>query len=262
MIRKAKGDCLEITEIPAKRKVHQLSQDEAVFNLEEWDLKTDFNIMGTSKIIHHFDYALISRANRSEIIPITVLSGNKQDRMDALVLLYLRSKDLGTSKRFSISSQTVSPYENFLSGIFNVPVVRSILLRGDEKSVVITPDGISHKENPAEKVAEMEEKPSRYEPVTVRDERNDPVSRHRRDHTMIMHDILALARTYGDLGITNIIYKCNLNYRSALRAVNELLENRLLEISDTGGAKQKYKITNEGISKLEDIRKLSFTRFD
>ncbi len=253
---------MEITEIPVKKKAYQPSQDEVVFNLDEWDLKTDFNIMGTSKIIHHFEYALISRDNRTVVIPVTVLTGSKQDRMDSLVLLYLRSKDLGTPRRFCISSQTVSPYENFLSGIFNVPVVRSILLSGDEKSVRITADGISQRENNTEMEIEAKEKPIKHDPETVREEKSDTVSRHRRDHTMIMHDILSLARSYGNLGITNIIYRCNLNYRSALRAVNELLDNRLLEISDTGGAKQKYKITQEGISKLEEIRRFSFTRTD
>ena len=193
---------MEVTEFPSKRKMHQANPDEMVFNIDDWELKRDFNIMGSSKIIHHFEYALISKVNRSEIIPISVLTGNKQDRMDSLVLLYLRSKDLGTPRRFSISNQTVSPYENFLSGIFSVPVVKSILLRGDEKSLRITSEGVSQSENIMEKLASTVDGNPRYESVTVKEEKPDVVSRHRRDHTMIMRDILSLARTYGDLGIT------------------------------------------------------------
>ena len=69
-----------------------------------------------------------------------------------------------------------------------------------------------------------------------------------------------MAKGSGEIGITKIIYKCNLNYRSALRAVNELLEGKLLEIGDSSGAKQKYQITNEGLNLLDELKKFNFMK--
>ncbi len=251
---------MEIAEFSSKKRT-AISSDEIMFNLDDWHLEANFSIMGSSKIIHQFDYALVSENNGSEIIPISLLSGTKQERMEAIVLLHLRAKDLSMSRKFAISGTTLTPYENFLSGMFSVPVVRAVVLSNDDKTVRISFEGVNSKSSMmAETIKPVEAKPHHEEIETEPSIRDDVAMRHRRDHTMIMHDILSLARTYGDLGITKIIYKCNLNYRSALRAVNELLENRLLEVSDNSGAKQKYKITTDGLSMLEEIRHFTFAR--
>ena len=252
---------MEVTEFSARKKFQQqFSSDDIIFNYQDWEVKKDFSVMGSSKIEHQFDYVLISTTDRNDIVPISVLLGTRQERMDSIVHLYLRSKDLSAGKRFAITSFTVTPYENFLSGIFNVPVVRSVILRNNENFLKITSDGVTRSD-----IVSHEAGSQAYEKKGVESQESVPYHtersvRHRRDHTMIVHDILSLARTYGDLGITKIIYKCNLNYRSALRAVSELLDSRLLEISDNGGAKQKYKITPEGLSMLEDIRHISFMK--
>lgn len=259
MLRNTKGDKLEVTELAKKRNAHYIGPEEVIFNLEEWEMRTNFNIMGSSKNIHQFDYALISRKDRSEVIPIGILTGSKQERMDSLLVLYMKSKDLSLNRRYALSSQTVTPYENFLAGIFNVPIAKSILLRDEENSIRISAEGLNRSETVILEVPKPRSPEKSTPEGTVKEDRSDSAGRHRRDHTMIMHDVLSLAKTYGDLGITNIIYKCNLNYRSALRTVNELLENRLIEISDTGGAKQKYKITKKGISMLEDMRRFTFS---
>ncbi len=251
---------MEVAEFSSKRKA-PISSDEIMFNLDDWELETNFSIMGSSKIIHQFDYALVSAHDRSEIIPIAVLTGTKQERMEAIVLLHLRTKDLSLSRKFAISGSTVTPYENFLSGMFSVPVIKAVVLANDDKIVRISYDGINSKSSVIAEIPKPITKKHEHEDTESEISMKDEIAmRHRRDHTMIMHDILSLARTYGDLGITKIIYKCNLNYRSALRAVNELLDNKLLEISDNGGAKQKYKITTEGISMLEEIRHFTFAR--
>ncbi|MCL5881455.1 MAG: hypothetical protein M1592_02595 [Candidatus Thermoplasmatota archaeon] len=249
---------MEVAEFSSKRKA-QISSDEIMFNLDDWDLETNFSIMGSSKIIHQFDYALVSLNDRSEIIPIAVLTGTKQERMESIVLLHLRTKDLSLSRKFAISGSTVTPYENFLSGMFSVPVVKAVVLANEDKTVRISYDGVNSKSSMIPESQKSTAKKPDHEEIESEISMKDEITmRHRRDHTMIMHDILSLARTYGDLGITKIIYKCNLNYRSALRAVNELLDNKLIEISDNGGAKQKYKITTEGLSMLEEMRHFTF----
>ncbi len=238
-----------------------IGSDEMVFNLKEWNLKQDYTIRGEGRTAHKFDFALISMNNEKDVIPINILSGNKTDRMDQIVLLYLRAKNLFLQKRYAVTSINITPYENFLSGIFSVPVVKSIVLKDKDGFLRITSEGISEVEasglTPSKPVRQetMEQ-----ESMASMDEKRDAASRRRRDHTRIIHDILTLAKGSGEIGITKIIYKCNLNYRSALRAVNELLEGKLLEIGDSSGAKQKYQITSEGLNLLDDLKKFNFIK--
>ena len=251
---------LDLTEFAYSRRTQPtFGNDEIVFNLEEWELVRNLTMTGVSKIAYKFEYALKSLNDEREMVLITTLTGAKTERMDSLVLLYLRAKDLNVTKRFAITSQSVSPYENLLSGIFNVPVVKAVILKDGEKYLKIAANGITQVDiliyEPEKTRFRDEEHENRH---IQTEEKSSSVSKRRRDHTKIVHDILSLAQTYGDLGITRIIYKCNLNYKSALRTVSELLDNKLLEISNSSGAKQKYKITTKGVSVLEDLKKFNF----
>lgn len=251
---------LDLTEFTYSRRIQPtFGNDEIVFSLDEWELVRNLTLTGISKIAYKFEYALKSVNDEREMVLISTLTGAKTERMDSLVLLYLRAKDLNVTKRFAITSQSVSPYENLLSGIFNVPIVKSVILKDGGKYLKIAAGGITQVdmvvyEPEKTKFRDVERESKRVQT----DDKPISASKRRRDHTKIVHDILSLAQTYGDLGITRIIYKCNLNYKSALRAVSELLDNKLLEISNSSGAKQKYKITSKGLGVLEDLKKFNF----
>lgn len=240
-----------------------IGPDEIVFNLRDWNLVEEYLANEEGKNPHKFDYALISVNNEKDVIPINILNGNKTERMDQIVLLYLRAKSLLLQRRYAITSINVTPYENFLSGIFSVPIVKSIILRGNNGFTRISSDGLTEVEKEGFSNSKQTRSASNLEvdSLPADEDRKDLANnRRRRDHTRIIHDILNLAKNNGEIGITKIIYKCNLNYRSALRAVNELLDGKLLEIGDSTGAKQKYQITTEGLTLLDDLKKFNFIK--
>lgn len=237
-----------------------IGSDEIAFNLKDWNLKQNYTIRTENRNAYTFDFALVSTNNENDVIPINILTGNKTERMDQIVVLYLRAKNLHLQKRYAITPINVTPYENFLSGIFTVPVVKSIVLKNGQGFIRVTSEGVSETEstgsvNSSKPVKNVE---TSQEPLVSVEEKRDNNARRRRDHTRIIHDILTLAKGSGEIGITKIIYKCNLNYRSALRAVNELLDSKLLEIGNSSGAKQKYLITSEGLNLLDDLKKFNF----
>lgn len=246
----------------AKYAQVSIGADEVVFNLKDWNLKQNYTVPGEGKASHRFDYVLISTKNEREIIPIDILVGSKTNRMDQIVILYLQAKNLSMNRRYAVSSINVTPYENFLSGIFSVPIVKSIVLADDTGMLRISPEGLYEIESSSFKTSRaIRGEESVSEPVSASEEKKDSIAnRRRRDHTRIIHDILTLAKSNGEIGITKIIYRCNLNYRSALRAVSELLDSKLLEIGQSSGAKQKYQITNEGLMLLDDLKKFNFMR--
>ena len=56
-------------------------------------------------------------------------------------------------------------------------------------------------------------------------------------------------------GITSIIYRCNLNYRSAIRVLDELIARKYVEMRKDQEMKTSYEITSEGMDALKMIKR-------
>ena len=86
--------------------------------------------------------------------------------------------------------------------------------------------------------------------------RKDSVkARMRRDRIKIMMDVLSLLKEKNSR-ITSIIYKCNLNYRTATDLLDELIQKKYVEIRQIGNGENLYVLTKEGSEALVNVRKL------
>ncbi len=56
-------------------------------------------------------------------------------------------------------------------------------------------------------------------------------------------------------GITSIIYKCNLNYNTALKTIDELLRKEYIKV-ELNDKKREYLVTERGESFLETLATL------
>ena len=88
-----------------------------------WELKTDYITTGKEGVVLTFDYILVSK-DGYEKIPILLLKGGKNERLDQIAGLHLKSKAINANRKIAISSTSCTPYENFLAGIFNVSIIR------------------------------------------------------------------------------------------------------------------------------------------
>ncbi|MDS0256424.1 hypothetical protein ApAK_01830 [Thermoplasmatales archaeon AK] len=244
---------MEILDLPTGVKQPQNS-GVMEFSLSEWSLVEKYEKRGQSGILHRFDYALISVGG--QIVPVNILNGPRNERLDTIALTYFRAKDLGLKNKYVISYQLSSPYENFLSGIFSVPILKGIVLRDGDNVMHIGTDALAQKRSNLPERRQVAHRQSRLSRSLTSTNRSE---RHRRDHTKIVQDILELTESYGDVGITKIIYRCNLNYNSAQKVINEMLDRKLIEASVQNGSKQKFKLTESGQFLLKDLRKLGIT---
>ena len=225
----------------------------SILGMDDWELKHNFVTSGTDGTVNSFEYILISKRDFQKI-PIVILKGSKSERMDQIAVLHLKSKSIGATQKIAITNQVCTPYENFLAGIFNVTVIRegaTINLSDNEASNRNTLKTVKREGTPNASEKQPEQARRKRESASL--------ARKRRDRTKIVHDILELADSYGSLGITKIIYRCNLNYNSAQKIMNELLDRKLLETLPTGGVKNKFKITESGLHFLNDLKKLTLT---
>lgn len=215
-----------------------------------WELKANYITTGKGGTILNFDYMLVSR-DESEKIPILLLKGGKNERLDQIASLHLKSKAINATRKIAISSTSCTPYENFLAGIFNVNIIRESST--EQLSLVES----ERKTRNDIRIAKKTENTIRSQPV-VKKKREYNANRKRRDRTKIVHDILELADSNGTLGITKIIYRCNLNYNSAQKIINDLVSRKLIEVMASSGIKKKFRITETGLTFLSDLKKLSF----
>lgn len=74
----------------------------------------------------------------------------------------------------------------------------------------------------------------------------------KREKMEIMKDVLNFIRQKDGASITNIITKCNLNYTSALKILDRLIEKDYLEI-EIAGIKNIYVMTDKARSFLETV---------
>lgn len=93
-------------------------------------------------------------------------------------------------------------------------------------------------------------------PLVVHEERGEtrkPFASQRRDRLSVMVDIMELLDDRGSR-ITNIIYKCNLNYRSGLKIIDELIKKGYVK-TEVEESVTKYSITQSGSEALMYLRK-------
>lgn len=245
------GELMEVsTLIDEKTEISSILST-IIPDYEMWDLKSNFVSKGINGVSYSFEYALISRKDE-EKVPVILLRGNKNDRLDQIAALHLKSKAINASRKIAISSTFCTPYENFLAGMFNVTLVRENSLESVQFG-----ESETRTRNIVKSVRRANPTPGLGSGSNRKREYN--ANRKRRDRTKIVHDILELADSNVSFGITKIIYRCNLNYNSAQTIINDLIDRRLLEILNTNGAKKKFRITETGLSFLSDLKKLSFS---
>ena len=100
---------------------------------------------------------------------------------------------------------------------------------------------------------------------TVQKIKNDiiPIKSHEKTHEHpkkrqkmeIMKDVLHFIRGQDCTGITSIIYKCNLNYNTALKMIDELIKKDYLQVENIEN-KKIFTVTNKGESFLETFASL------
>ena len=80
---------------------------------------------------------------------------------------------------------------------------------------------------------------------------------HKRDRSDIIREILAFIDSSDCTGITSIIYKCNLNYNSANKIIDQLISRQLIAILEHEKNKKSFTLTEKGRSFLRAVELLS-----
>lgn len=211
-----------------------LQYDEIIMNPEVWELQISKSLLGKSGVYHRVDFLATSDHGR-----IVFLNSdfNANSILSTTGKLHTMKLDLGVEKGFIVCSEFREKGEkiNELQGIADQIISGVRLGRTTQIGAHVETQN------------------------TITSQRIS--SNLKRDRTKIIADIMQLLSTERN-GITGIIYKCNLNYKSATRIINDLMEKKYIEMQKTN-EKSLYSLTPDGreilkaINKFVDMSKLN-----
>ena len=219
------------SESPLETDLEGIAVDrgELILDSSLWKVKPNIELEGKSGIRHLVSYYGESLSGARLIMLESDCS--YQSLLRAIGTLHVMRMDLGSSHAFVLCNEFGELWKmNLDLSRTDVRIIKSIRLRGPDQS---------------------EEKHIFRAKV---DHTPGPQAKSKRDRTAIMAEIMQLL-SRDSQGITSIIYRCNLNYRSATRVLDELIARKYVEMRKDQEMKTSYEITSEGMDALKMIKR-------
>ncbi len=201
-----------------------------------WTLKQKVSLKGKSGINHHVDFYCESKDGGK----IIILKTDKD--YGSIYEIVGKVQILMAEKYSDLTFIMCSCDENHGSLINAVKMIGAIIIKNFRLgSELFTADS---------------GKPSAKDSFVRRNTSGS--MRMRRDRMRIMLDVMELLNERSSR-ITNIIYKCNLNYRTANELLDELIKKNYVQLRSDNYNESSYSLTKAGSDALQNVRKMYST---
>jgi len=209
----------------------------------EWRIVFRGTIRGKSQILHYFDLVMESEMNKA-LAPILFLRSTDENKASKIMLHKVKSDDVSANLSYVLTDFPMEPKDRILSEMSHLKVINV----GQFQNGRLISDRFH---NAFYDVTE-----------TVRRNANDEIfsekpkifRRKNRDRTKIIQDVLESVLYMKSASITQLIYKCNLNYKSAKNLLNEMISKDLLKIVEYSSIGKRYEMTDRGRKMLERLQ--------
>ena len=208
-------------------------------DLIEWRFIRNFSIKGTSETVHTFDYVLQS-IKTNDIVPVLNMRDFTGNRYEKILLHRVKTADIGATSGVILVASDLDPKERSLCNICNFNVVRAPHNNSSNASYNIG-------KSLANRLLGMDRE-VKYSQAANKSKRRN------RDRTKITQEILETVFSMEGASITQLIYRCNLNYKSAKEIMGDLIKRELIKTARNGDSNMKYEITDRGKRILERLR--------
>ena len=197
------------------------AEDGIVFNSDRWEMMARFSYTGKSGINFRFDYVFTHRVTglRAAVLK---LSGNGQSRHNQISALSLISGSENDNVKLFIATKRLKGAEKIVVKSLNLNYIKKV-------------GTFDHAQN-----------------ITWIGESKSPCGGKKRDKTAVVRDIINLLEDH-ECKITELVYKCNLNYARATELIDELMVKKMI-VADIHDGRKVFRVTREG---TEFVRKLS-----
>lgn len=209
----------------------------------EWKIVFRGTIRGKSQILHYFDMVMESDINTT-LAPVLFLRSTDENKSSKIMLHKVKSDDVSANISFVMTDFSMEPKDRILCEMSHLRIVN---LSNFSNGTLIS----DQFHNVFYDVSE-----------SVRRETNDSIfsekpkifRRRNRDRTKIIQDVLESVLYMKSASITQLIYKCNLNYKSAKGLLNDMISKDLLKLVEYSSIGKRYELTDRGRKMLEKLQ--------
>lgn len=209
----------------------------------QWIDEKEGSVRGKSGLYHSFDIVLTSRRNPDSRIVCIILDGNSSSRSTKMSTFYVHSVDISAQRMIVLSTEPSTLEERMLSSSLGIEMYR-VDLGGQRES---------RGRGSAKQNLDLPEPAPQDHRSNDEDENGRKSRKKYRDRTQIIHEILDSTSTEEGATITRIIFRCNLNYNSARKIIQDMLRKELLSMRRDRDNKKVYRITSIGSDLLDKL---------
>lgn len=213
------------------------------FNASEWSVVENVRIKGKSQAIHTFELALESKRDHS-VIPVLYLRELEEGKSEKIMLHKVKSSDISATNGYVVADYDIDTKEKALCEICNLRIVK-VNNGGSGRAETTTESSL---------VSVSTKYSGDLSPPHTFREKKPQIKRRNRDRTKITQEILENVLYLEGASITQLIYKCNLNYKSAKTILDEMMRKELIKTVEYNNTGKRYELTDRGRRALERLR--------
>ncbi len=209
----------------------------------EWRIVFKGTIRGKSQILHYFDIVMEAEINGT-LAPVLFLRSTDENKASKIMLHKVKSDDVSANRSYVLTDFSMEPKDRILCEMSHLKVVNV----GGPQNATLISDRFHNA------FYDVGETVKRSTPDEIFSEKPRIFRRRNRDRTKIIQDVLESVLYMKSASITQLIYKCNLNYKSAKGLLNEMMAKDLLKIVEYSSIGKRYEMTDKGRKMLERLQ--------
>lgn len=206
----------------------------------DWNVGYRSTIKGKSQMLHFFDAVLESRTDGT-LIPIAFIKSNEENISSKIMLHKVKSDDVASIKSYIFTDFPLKARDKLMCDMCHIKFFDI----GSMINKKLLPQSL------VDSFYGTAEHTEKSPPSESYDQKPKIFTRKNRDRTKIVQDVLENVLYMKSASITQLIYKCNLNYRTAKSLLNDMITKELLKIVEYSSIGKRYELTDKGRKMIE-----------
>lgn len=211
---------------------------------ETWTFLMKPKLNGKSGKVHEFDYGFYLNGNEDFLVLGKQYGKDIRNGLSLLTYFNAQSDDVGADRKVIFCEREMPEEVELLASALKIVILNNV---GDVAAFLsrsmMDNDPIGAVKFDISSILSLKNS-----------KKNDKVTKKYRDRTMLIQEVLRSASSENGTTLNNLVFRCNLNYNSARKIVDELLRRELLGITKNGDDKAIYKTTGIGSQMIERLR--------
>ncbi len=207
-----------------------------------WDIRFGVVMKGRSGVLHTFD-AVIESRNSDRIGTVLFLKETDENKSEKLMMHRVKSNDIAAYANYVVVDHDFNVNDGRLKEMCHL---RDFKVNSEDLDAYRYTSMVRINLQNGEDVPEINMNSSSVQ-------KSRTPSRRNRDRTKIVHEILGSVIYLKNASITQLIYRCNLNYKYAKNLLGHMVGKGLLDIIEYEGVGKRYEITGKGLKTFERL---------